>query len=69
MDSPGGRTLAFQQVTSLIRTTWPTVGVPIPLHIDMTVPTVEERHEKRRRSKDLGAQLLRDRSSDPDEPL
>lgn len=69
VDSSGGRTLAFQQVTSLSRTTWPTDDVPMQLHIDMTVPSVEELHEQRQRAEDLGAQVLLDRTSDPDEPL
>jgi len=69
VDSGGGRTLAFQQVTSLSRTTWPADDVPMQLHIDMTVPSVEELHEQRQRAEDLGAQVLLDRTSDPDEAL
>ncbi len=69
VDSRGGRTLAFQQVTSLRRTTWPADDVPMQLHIDMTVPDVEELRQQRRRAEDLGAQLLQDRSNDSDEPL
>jgi len=52
VDLSGGRTLAFQQVTSLSRTTWPTDDVPMQLHIDMTVPSVEELHEQRRRAEE-----------------
>jgi hypothetical protein len=69
VDSNGGRTLAFQQVTSLSPTTWPTDDVPMQLHLDMTVPSVEELHEQRWRAEALGAQLLLDRASHPDEPL
>ena len=69
VDSSGGRTLRFQQVVSLQRTTWPTSDVPMQLHLDMTVHDVEELHEQRRRAEVLGAQLLLDRSTDPDEPL
>ena len=69
VDSGGGRALAFQQVVSLQRTTWPASGVPMQLHLDMTVPDVSELHEQRRRAEVLGAQLLLDRSTDPDEPL
>jgi hypothetical protein len=39
------------------------------LHLDTTVPTVEDLHAQHRRALDLGARLLRDRSDDPDEPL
>ena len=35
----------------------------------MTVHNVEELHEQRRRAENLGAQVLLDRSTDPDEPL
>lgn len=69
VDSSGGRALAFQQVVSLQRTTWPASDVPMQLHLDMTVHDVEELHEQRRRAEDLGAQVLLDRSTDPDEPL
>lgn len=69
LDSSGGRALAFQQVVSLQRTTWPASDVPMQLHLDMTVHDVEELHEQRRRAEDLGAQVLLDRSTDPDEPL
>ncbi len=69
VDSGGGRTLAFQQVASLRRTTWPADNVPMQLHIDMTVPNVEELRRQRRRAENLGAQLLLDHLNDPDEPL
>jgi len=69
VDSSGGRALAFQQVVSLQQTTWPASEVPMQLHLDMTVRDVEELHEQRRRAEDLGAQVLLDRSTDPDEPL
>lgn len=69
VDSSGGRKLAFQQVASLTRTTWPADEVPMQLHIDMTVPSVEELRRQRQRAEELGAQLLLDRTSDPDEPL
>lgn len=69
VDSGGGRALAFQQVASLQRTTWPTSDVPMQLHLDLTVHNIEELHEQRRRAENLGAQVLLDRSTDPDEPL
>jgi len=69
VDSAGGRTLAFQQVTTLTRTTWPATAVPMQLHIDMTVPSIEELRRQRQRAEDLGAELILDRTSDLDEPL
>jgi catechol 2,3-dioxygenase-like lactoylglutathione lyase family enzyme len=61
--------LAFQQVDSLTRTTWPDGGVPQQLHLDTTVPDVAELARQHQRALALGATLLLDRTDDPDEPL
>lgn len=68
VDATGARKLAFQQVQRLERTTWPAHDVPMQLHLD-TVSSPEELQRQRERSQSLGAQLLLDRSDDPDEPL
>ena len=39
------------------------------LHIDFTVSSVAELHRQRERAEALGAQLMLDRSDDPEEPL
>ncbi len=65
----GTRVLAFQEVTSLTRTTWPDDTVPMQLHLDFTVPDRESLERQRRRAEGLGAELLSDRTDDPDEPL
>ncbi|HET9020385.1 MAG TPA: VOC family protein [Ornithinibacter sp.] len=65
----GTRRLAFQGVESLPRTTWPDHTVPMQLHLDLTVPTVDALERHRARAEELGAELLLDRRSDPDEPL
>jgi catechol 2,3-dioxygenase-like lactoylglutathione lyase family enzyme len=65
----GVRTLAFQQVDALPEATWPDGPVPQQLHLDLTVPSVEELDAQHRRILDLGGRLLFDRSADPDEPL
>ena len=65
----GGTQLAFQQVASLPRPTWPDDGVPQQLHLDTTVDTAEELDAQHERALALGAALLYDRSDDPDEPL
>jgi catechol 2,3-dioxygenase-like lactoylglutathione lyase family enzyme len=65
----GTRKLAFQQVDTLTRTTWPEHDVPMQLHLDLTVPTVDDLERQRGRAEQLGAELLLDRRSDPDEPL
>ncbi len=65
----GTRKLAFQQVERLERTTWPAHDVPMQLHLDLTVPNVEQLESQRERALALGAEVLLDRSDDADEPL
>jgi len=67
--SEGRRKLAFQQVERLVRTTWPSHDVPMQLHVDYTVTSVGELERHRSRAEALGAQVLLDRSDDPQEPL
>ena len=69
VDSHGVRKLAFQHVDSLTRTTWPAHDVPMQLHLDFTVPSEDELHRQRQRAEALGAELLVDRTDDPEEPL
>jgi catechol 2,3-dioxygenase-like lactoylglutathione lyase family enzyme len=69
VDQNGHRKLAFQQVERLERTTWPRHDVPMQMHIDFTVPSFEELQRQRERAESFGAQLLLDRTADPDEPL
>jgi catechol 2,3-dioxygenase-like lactoylglutathione lyase family enzyme len=68
-DSAGVRKLAFQQVESLPRTTWPRHDVPMQLHVDYTVSSAEELERQRERAEALGATVLLDRTDDADEPL
>jgi catechol 2,3-dioxygenase-like lactoylglutathione lyase family enzyme len=67
--SSGARQLAFQRVDRLERTTWPAHDVPMQMHLDFTVTSVEELERQRQRAESLGAELLLDRTEDPDEPL
>lgn len=69
MDQSGARVVAFQQVERLERTTWPTHDVPMQMHLDFTVSTREELEHQRVRAESQGAQLLLDRTDDPEEPL
>jgi len=69
VDESGQRVLAFNQVASLGRATWPTDEVPKQVHHDFRVSSVAELEEQRRRAEELGAALLYDRSDDEDEPL
>ena len=69
VDPTGARRLAFQQVERLERTTWPTHDVPMQMHLDFTVSSLEELQRQRERAESLGAQLLLDRTDDSNEPL
>jgi catechol 2,3-dioxygenase-like lactoylglutathione lyase family enzyme len=69
VDSDKVRKLAFQQVEHLPRTTWPKRDVPMQLHVDFTVTSDVELHRQRARAEALGAELLLDRTDNPDEPL
>ena len=67
---PDGRSaLAFQHVETLPRSTWPGDEHPQMLHLDTTVPTAEDLDLAHRRAVELGAELLLDRTDDPEEPL
>src|SRR5438105_10470000 len=60
----GAPLIAFQQVTTLPRSTWPRDGVPQQLHLDLTVPSAAEFELQHKRALELGATLLYDRSHD-----
>ncbi|MDT0164822.1 VOC family protein [Actinotalea sp. AC32] len=64
-----GVALAFQGVDELPEPTWPGPGVPQQLHLDTTVPDLDELARQHTRALALGARLLLDRTDDPDEPL
>jgi hypothetical protein len=68
-DATGHTRLAFQQVDVLPEATWPDGLIPQQLHLDLTVPTLEELNAQHERALSLCARLLRDRSADPEEPL
>jgi catechol-2,3-dioxygenase len=69
VDESGQRVLAFNQVESLARPTWPTDEVPKQMHHDFRVPSVADLADQRRRAEELGAVLLHDRSDEEREPL
>ncbi len=69
VDADGNRQLAFQEVATLARPTWPSDDVPKQMHLDFRVPTVEELERHRQRAEQLGAMLLLDRTAESAEPL
>ena len=68
-DRDGNRQLAFQLTDDLQRSTWPERGVPMQLHLDLTVSSVAELDEQHDRVLALGGDLRLDRSHTPEEPL
>lgn len=68
-DGDGRRVLAVQGVANLPRSTWPSADVPMQLHMDFRVPSVEELQRHLTRAESLGATLLYDRAEDAGEPL
>jgi catechol 2,3-dioxygenase-like lactoylglutathione lyase family enzyme len=69
LDSEGRRTLAFQEVERLEPTTWPEHDVPMQMHLDLSVSSVDELTRQRDRALALGARLVLDRTDEEDEPL
>jgi hypothetical protein len=69
LHSSGVARIAFQQVAALPAATWPGESIPQQLHLDLTVPSVDELDLQHARATALGAQLLLDRSDDDEEPL
>ena len=68
-NTTGSPSLAFQQVQHLPEPTWPEGPRPQMLHLDTTVPTLDELRMQHERALALGARLLLDRSDDEQEPL
>jgi len=68
-DDTGEARLAMQQTDQHDAPTWPDPQVSQQLHLDLTVPDVDELARQRERVLALGGRQLLDRSADPDEPL
>jgi catechol-2,3-dioxygenase len=60
------RLLAFQQVESLPKATWPEGERPQQLHLDFSVHNLDELRTHNIRALSLGATLLDDRIDDPE---
>jgi catechol 2,3-dioxygenase-like lactoylglutathione lyase family enzyme len=69
VDDSGRRQLAFQEVSVLPRSTWPSADVPMQLHVDFAVPSLEELRRHKQRAEELGAEVLLDRTTEAGEPL
>jgi catechol 2,3-dioxygenase-like lactoylglutathione lyase family enzyme len=69
VDDDGARRLAFQLAPGMPTPRWPEGSPPQMLHLDLTVGSVPDLERQRTRAVALGAEVLQDRSADPDEPL
>lgn len=69
LDDDGRRVLTVQLKPDMKRSTWPSEEVPMQMHMDFEVPSVAELERHRERAEALGATVVMDRTSDPDEPL
>jgi len=69
LDDNGNRVVTIQEKRDTTRPTWPSEDVPMQMHMDFKVPTVEDLERHREHAEELGARLLYDRSADDGEPL
>lgn len=69
LDDAGHRVVAVAERPETRPPTWPSEEVPMQMHLDLAVPSVEELERHRSRAEALGARLLSDRSDDAEEPL
>jgi catechol-2,3-dioxygenase len=76
LDGNGNRVVTIQEKVVTIQVkkettapTWPSEDVPIQMHMDFKVPTVEDLERHREHAEQLGGRLLHDRSRDEGEPL
>lgn len=69
LDADGRRVVTIQEKGETRPPTWPSEEVPMQMHQDFKVSTVEDLERHRRRAIELGATLLHDRAQDEGEPL
>ena len=69
LDESSDRVLTIQEKRETTPPTWPAEDVPMPMHMEFKVPTVEDLERHHEHAEALGARLLYDRSQDEREPL
>ncbi len=69
LDDDGNRVLTIQEKKDARPPTWPSEDVPMQMHMDFRVLTVQDLARHRQHAEELGARLLYDRSHDEGEPL
>lgn len=68
LNDSGDRVLTVQQKKDTVPPTWPSEQVPMQMHMDFKVPTIDQLEQHRERAETLGARLLYDRSSTRENP-
>jgi catechol 2,3-dioxygenase-like lactoylglutathione lyase family enzyme len=69
LDDRGHRVVTIQRKADTTPPTWPSEAVPMQMHLDFGVSSVEELERHRARAERLGARLLHDRTHVEDAPL
>jgi catechol 2,3-dioxygenase-like lactoylglutathione lyase family enzyme len=69
LDGDGNRVVTIQEKKDTTPPTWPSENVPMQMHMDFRVSTVEDLERQRERAESLGAAVLYNRSQDDGEPL
>lgn len=69
VDDEGRRVVAIQEKRHTTAPTWPSEEIPMQMHLDFRVASLEELRRHRARAEELGATLLYDRAADEGEPL
>lgn len=69
LNDAGERVVTIQEKKDTTAPTWPSEEVPMQLHLDFKVSSVDELERHRVRAIELGARVLLDRSDDDGEPL
>ncbi len=69
LDDQGNRVVTIQEKKDMTPPTWPSEDVPMQMHMDFKVPSVQDLERHREHADTLGARVLYDRSQDEGEPL
>ena len=69
LDDNGNRVMTIQKKTDTVPPTWPSEEVPMQMHMDFAVSTLDELERHRERAESLGARVLYDRTHVTDAPL
>ena len=69
LDGAGNRVITIQEKVDTTPPTWPSEAVPMQMHMDFAVESLDELQRHRARAEALGARLLHDRTDVTDAPL